>query len=125
MSLTSITLILFVALLLFGPEDLPVVARALGKTVYKVKKVADELSREFQDAIETPANVINESLKEKSKSPSDVNKSIGDNKDNELLTYEDANTEKNVKDNGAGNPLAELSEDMVIINKDKDKESSR
>lgn len=58
MSLTEIGLILLVALILFGPEDLPVVARAVGKIVYQGRKYLREISLEFQGVIDTPVEVI-------------------------------------------------------------------
>ena len=120
MSLTQIAIIMLIALILFGPEDLPVIARALGKMVAKVRGFIKEISKEFQDVIDTPTNIINDVIKEPSKekksdsqSPSTEKKSESVNNDKsddgeELLTYEDKN-----------NPLSELPEDIVTYPKDK------
>lgn len=64
MSFTEIALILFVALIVFGPEDLPAIARSLGKMVYQARRVWDDLTSEVKDVWETPAEVWNESVKE-------------------------------------------------------------
>lgn len=116
MSLSELTLILFVALVLFGPEDLPDIARALGKMVYKLRKLADEVSREFQEALETPSNVINESLKETPKTDGkSPEKKANDEEVEELLTYDDAeNNASSASHDEKDNPLAELPSDMVL-----------
>lgn len=119
MGLTEIALIMFVALILFGPEDLPVIARALGKTVFQVRKFVNEISREFQEAIDTPTNVINEVLKDtpsKEKLPKAEDKA----KDTEeLLSYEDKREEVSADVSAKEtNPLAELPSDIVSAPKD-------
>ena len=116
MSLTQIAIIMLIALILFGPEDLPVFARALGKMVAKVRWFIKEISKEFQDVIDTPTNIINDVIKEPSKEkksktaeplPSTEKTSQSENDDKsgdgeELLTYEDNS-----------NPLSELPADIV------------
>ncbi|MDR0433565.1 MAG: twin-arginine translocase TatA/TatE family subunit, partial [Gracilibacteraceae bacterium] len=64
MSFTEIALIIFVALIVFGPEDLPVIARSLGGMVYQARRLWADLTSEVKDAWETPADVWNESVKE-------------------------------------------------------------
>ncbi|MDR1321870.1 MAG: twin-arginine translocase TatA/TatE family subunit [Gracilibacteraceae bacterium] len=64
MSFTEIALILFVALIVFGPEDLPAIARSLGKMVYQARRVWEDMTSEVKDVWETPAEVWNESVKE-------------------------------------------------------------
>ncbi len=54
MGFGEIILILAVALILFGPEDLPKVARVIGKMIYEIRKVTHDLTKEFQNFIETP-----------------------------------------------------------------------
>lgn len=128
MGISEIFLILVVVLILFGPEDLPVIARSIGKLVFEIRKAADELTKEFQNTINTPSNIINKAFeqttssntakKDAGQSPSEAQDSkvqddkIQDNKtDEDLLTYED----ENPKD-----PLAELPSDMVSYEEEKD-----
>lgn len=131
MSLTQITIILVIALILFGPEDLPVFARALGKTVHKVRKFASEITKEFQSVIDTPTNIVNDVLKEPNKGntakeklssgeTSQLEKESDDRE--ELLTYEDNKLEETKKaeiDSQDTNPLSELPADIVKFSKDK------
>lgn len=56
MSFSSIVIILALALILFGPEDLPVVARTIGKIVYQIRRATGELTKEFQGAFNEPLN---------------------------------------------------------------------
>ncbi|NLI91758.1 MAG: TatA [Peptococcaceae bacterium] len=116
MSLTELALMLFVALILFGPEDLPVIARTLGKIVFQIRKYTNEITREFQDAIETPGKVINDALND---SPSQT-KTLSDRKEEseELLTYENGPQEKAKNKTGDANPLADLPSDIVSYRKD-------
>ena len=112
MGFTEILLILAIALILFGPEDLPDIARALGKIVFEIRKATSELTKDFQNSIDTPANVLNNAYKQTT-SPRSVEKEThvtqreeGNSTINDevLLTYED----ETPKD-----PLAELPLDMV------------
>lgn len=64
MSLTEIAVIIFVVLILFGPEDLPEVARALGKIVRQVRRYTSEISEEFKNVIEEPGKIVNDALKD-------------------------------------------------------------
>lgn len=119
MGLTEIALILFVALVLFGPEDLPVIARTLGKIVFQARKLLNEINKEFQEAIDTPSNVINEVLKDsptKSTVPK-LEEKIEDSE--ELLSYEEkleeSPTDNSEKDT---NPLADLPSNIVTYSKD-------
>ncbi|HHV64550.1 MAG TPA: twin-arginine translocase TatA/TatE family subunit [Peptococcaceae bacterium] len=119
MSFTEITLIMFIALILFGPEDLPVIARALGKIVLQIRKITQEITQEFQQAINAPSEVISEALKEvpaKSKTSKPEDKA----KDNEeLLSYEDeakdVSLQKPVQET---NPLTELPSEIITLPKD-------
>jgi sec-independent protein translocase protein TatB len=63
MGFTEIALILFVALLVFGPEDLPVIARTLGRLVFQARNMWQELTVDLKDIIETPSNTINSAVK--------------------------------------------------------------
>lgn len=65
MSITELALILFVALILFGPEDLLVIAKTLGRIVREVRKYTDEISKEFQDTFDNASDIIFEDSNEK------------------------------------------------------------
>lgn len=144
MSFSSIVLIMAVALILFGPEDLPVIARTLGKIVGQIRRFAGEMSREFHDAVDSPARVINDVLKEdpeKEKSSSNPQEKKSDSQDKksdsqeekpdsrkkepdepeELLTYEDCPQESSgeASESEEMNPLADLPPDIVVYPADK------
>lgn len=51
----EILLILFVALIVFGPGKLPEVAKTIGKTLGEIKRVTSGVQKEFQDAINLEA----------------------------------------------------------------------
>ncbi|UWG99077.1 twin-arginine translocase TatA/TatE family subunit [Dehalobacter sp. DCM] len=97
MSMTEIALVIVVALILFGPEDLPVVARAIGKVVGEVRKYTDEIGREFKNAMNAPDEMINQAFKPSSKvnqtneTPADRenSKKFIEDDEEELLTYDD------------------------------------
>ncbi|RNC29616.1 MAG: Sec-independent protein translocase protein TatB [Candidatus Dichloromethanomonas elyunquensis] len=112
MGLTELVLILVVALILFGPEDLPVIARTLGKIFFQVRKYTEELTREFQDAINIPEKVINDALTE---SPAQT-KALAEKNDDaeELLTYEDYPGDTPAKPMQEANPSADLPSDSVM-----------
>ena len=71
--LPEVTVILILALLIFGPKKLPELGKQLGKTLKSLKKA----SNEFQNEID---QVINEEDKEESS----TSKSIESNKTNEI-----------------------------------------
>ncbi|TWH60831.1 sec-independent protein translocase protein TatA/sec-independent protein translocase protein TatB [Desulfitobacterium sp. LBE] len=134
MSFNELIILMVIALVLFGPEDLPDVARAIGKVVFEVKKIAGDMTKEFQDAVNTPSNVLKKTLDDTLKTPApkkstqEVTKTAAaapstaaavapeaadtpkdenatPNKDDEeLLTYDE-------------DPLAELPQDMVSYEK--------
>lgn len=64
MSMTEIALILIIAVILFGPDDLPVVARTLGKMIFKVRKFTDEVTREFKSTLSAPNGLIENAFKD-------------------------------------------------------------
>ena len=57
-SITEIIVVFVVALLLFGPEQLPAIARGLGKLSGEIKKTSDSLRREFYNSVYTPAQEV-------------------------------------------------------------------
>jgi TatA/E family protein of Tat protein translocase len=62
MSFNEIIVLLIIALVLFGPDDLPDIARALGKIVYEIKKITGDMTKEFQEAVNTPSNMLKKTL---------------------------------------------------------------
>ncbi|MGE4271704.1 MAG: twin-arginine translocase TatA/TatE family subunit [Desulfitobacterium sp.] len=129
MSFNELIVLMVIALVLFGPEDLPDVARAVGKVVFEIKKIAGDMTKEFQDVVNTPSNALKKTLDETLKTPTttpkkssqaDMQGSTGasttvatdnsettnptpgenDTSEEELLTYDE-------------DPLAELPQDMV------------
>jgi len=54
MGFGEIILILAIALILFGPEDLPDIARTIGKVVFEVRKATHDLTSEFQNSMDKP-----------------------------------------------------------------------
>lgn len=119
MGFSEILLILVVVLILFGPEDLPVIARSIGKIVFEIRKATLELTKEFQSTIDTPSTILNKAFEQTMSTPTagqDTQKSQDveeSKKEDDLLTYED----EIPKD-----PLAELPSDMVSYEK---KDASR
>ena len=109
MGLSEILLILVVVLILFGPEDLPVIARSIGKVVFEIRKATLELTKEFQNTIDTPSNIMNKAFEQTISTRASTQdthepESAETKPEEELLTYED----EIPKD-----PLAELPSDMV------------
>lgn len=56
MSLGELMLIGVVALIVFGPEKLPEIARKLGKFTGELRKTSDGFRREFYNAVYKPSN---------------------------------------------------------------------
>ena len=54
----EIAVICIVALLLFGPEQLPQIARQLGKLTGDLRKVSNSVRREWYNAVYPPATEI-------------------------------------------------------------------
>ncbi|MDR3542039.1 MAG: twin-arginine translocase TatA/TatE family subunit [Desulfosporosinus sp.] len=111
MGFTEIIFIMAIALILFGPEDLPDIARTMGKVVFEIRKATSELTKEFQGSMDIPSKVLNKAF-EQTISPQVPNQEtyVSQNEapenetDVDLLTYEDEIPE---------DPLAELPLDMV------------
>lgn len=111
MGISEILLILVVVLILFGPEDLPVIARSIGKLVFEIRKAVNELTKEFQSTIDTPTNIMNKAFEQTTSSrvaekDTDAPQSGAEDpkSDEDLLAYEDEISK---------DPLAELPLDMV------------
>lgn len=52
--MTELVVILVVALLVFGPQKLPELARSLGKAMNEFRRASNDLRASFQDAVESP-----------------------------------------------------------------------
>jgi sec-independent protein translocase protein TatA len=72
---SEILLIMLVALLLFGSDKIPEVARMLGKGLREFHKVTDDLKRELNDG----AQDIHDSYKDIKKDLKDGSKNADDN----------------------------------------------
>ena len=107
MGFSEILLIMVIALILFGPEDLPDIARTIGKVVFEIRKATHELTKEFQNSMDTPNDSLNKASNEQSGA-------VDRKTDEELLTYEDEIpvSEKPSKTK-AEDPLTGLPLDMV------------
>ena len=111
MGFTEILMIMALALILFGPEDLPDIARTLGKVVFELRKATHELTKEFQSSIDIPTDVRNKVFEQTTSSRvakpvthTPLSGAINSKANEKLLTYEDE-----IPDD----PLAELPSDMV------------
>ena len=61
-SITELIVIFLVALVLFGPDQLPQMARQLGKLMGDLKKGSDSVRREFYNTVYPPAQEIRRDL---------------------------------------------------------------
>lgn len=111
MGFSEIFLIMAIALILFGPEDLPDIARTIGKVVFEIRKATHELTKEFQNSMDTPNNILNKAFEQTTSSRSNKQETPAPQSgaevsatDEVLLKYEDENPD---------DPLAELPLDMV------------
>lgn len=125
MSFTELLILMVIGVILFGPEDLPDVARAVGRVVFEIKKITGEMTRELQDAVNTPSTVLQKAFDETVNKPSikpeetensekntnSVDSEEGDGppsdvkEQEELLSYEEED------------PLADLPQEMVSYEK--------
>jgi len=105
LGISEIFLILVIALILFGPEDLPEIARTIGKVVFEIRKATHELTQEFSVNKAFEQTTSSRSSEQPTNAPqSGANVSSSDQV---LLKYDDESP-KVPKD-----PLAELPLDMV------------
>jgi sec-independent protein translocase protein TatA len=121
MGIGEILLIMVIALILFGPEELPEIARKIGKVVFEIRNATNELTKEFKSSIDTPVNVVNKVfdqtpsslLSDKTRTPQSAAQEDSVT-DVDLLTYEDEIiTTKEPPKSKAIDPLGELPLDMV------------
>lgn len=62
MSFSEIIVVFVVALLLFGPDQLPQIARGFGKLAAELRKASDAVRREWYNAVYPPAEEIRRDL---------------------------------------------------------------
>jgi sec-independent protein translocase protein TatB len=67
-SLLEVLVIAVIALLVFGPEKLPEMARVLGKLSGELKKNTDSIRREFYNTIYEPAKELNSRVEQEKRS---------------------------------------------------------
>jgi sec-independent protein translocase protein TatB len=120
MGMSEILLILVIVLILFGPEDLPGIARTIGKVAFQIRQATNELAKEFQKSnLDNPVNMINKAFEQTTSSHVTLtqNEQSGtdDRKtDDELLTHEDEIPASEVPSKTKSeDPLAEPPTDMV------------
>lgn len=63
-SMTELAVIFIIALLLFGPEQLPPLARNFGKIMGDLKRGSDSLRREFYNSVYKPADDLTKEARE-------------------------------------------------------------
>ena len=100
MGFTEILLIMAIALILFGPEDLPDIARTIGKIIFEVRKATQDLSKEFKNSLD----ISSSSHKDEQETQAPQSGAEVSVTDEVLLKYEDESPD---------DPLAELPLDMV------------
>jgi len=108
MGFSEILLIMAIALILFGPEDLPDIARTIGKIVFEIRNATHELTKEFQNSLDTPTS----SRKNEQQTQVPQSAEVPAIKE-VLLKYEDESLD---------DPLAKLPSDMVSY---EEKDASR
>lgn len=111
MGFSEIFLIMAIALILFGPEDLPDIARTIGKVIFEIRKVTQELTKEFYNSVDTPNQILNKAFEKTTSSRSNEQETHAPQSgaevtaiDEVLLKYDDETPD---------DPLAELPLDMV------------
>ena len=111
MGFSEIFLILAIALILFGPEDLPDIARTIGKVVFEIRKATQELTREFQSSMDAPNDILNKAFEQTTSSLGNEQKTHAPQSGSEVsATYE---VLLKYEDESSKDPLAELPLDMV------------
>jgi len=103
--LPEVTVILIVALLIFGPKKLPELGKQLGKTLKSLKKASNEFQNEI-DQVMSESNVQSLSDKKDFNNTIDNDTSLNTfnnnnlvNKQEEDISSENASIKKDLKDN--------------------------
>ncbi|KLU58786.1 Sec-independent protein translocase protein TatAd [Peptococcaceae bacterium CEB3] len=141
MGFSEIILIMAIALILFGPEDLPEIARTLGRVVYEIRKATGELTGGFSDIVRNPTDALNKAFEETGKrapdGPESGTESPGagknaDDSEEELVDYEGnpvqpegtpkpaAGEGEEVSQKQSDDPLAKLPAGVVSYEEEKD-----
>jgi len=63
--LPEVTVILVLALLIFGPKKLPELGKQLGKTLQSLKNASNEFQNELNKAVNEPENLKTNNINEK------------------------------------------------------------
>jgi sec-independent protein translocase protein TatA len=79
----ELILIIFIALMLFGSDKIPEIARAMGKGMAQLKNATNEIKSEIQKGAE--ANGIDTSMKELTSTFSDEVEKVKSNLDSKML----------------------------------------
>lgn len=79
----ELILIIFIALMLFGSDKIPEIARAMGKGMAQLKNATNEIKSEIQKGAE--ANGIDTSMKELTSKFSDEVEKVKSNLDSNML----------------------------------------
>lgn len=79
----ELILIIFIALMLFGSDKIPEIARAMGKGMAQLKNATNEIKNEIQKGAE--ANGIDTSMKELTSTFSDEVEKVKSNLDSNML----------------------------------------
>lgn len=59
MSFSELVFIMVLGLILFGPDELPKIARGVGKAIYEIKKASTDVTGEVRKAVvDEPKQVI-------------------------------------------------------------------
>lgn len=142
MSLNEIIIIMAIALILFGPEDLPDIARMLGRIIYEIRKAVNDLTSEFEDVVKEPTAMMNKALDDITKpgrsAATEIKTNIESNQageqevlektlpdDEELLSYDDDLPVKADPVSDADDPLAQLPSDMVSYEEETEEEKPK
>jgi len=96
MGFTEIFLIMTIALILFGPEELPGIARRVAKVIMEVRKFSNESTKELQKSVASPVNIFTKAF-EHSVAPSVAEKVSYDLQEKlvpneKLLSHDDEST---------------------------------
>lgn len=146
-SMTELLILMVIGVIIFGPDDLPDIARTVGKFVFEVKKMFNDATKDFKEAtkditdvVQTPSNIIKKTIDDSVKpaldsvKPAlDLNSSRsstqvedaqkGNEEEDKLLTYDEvekSSSEPQLEVEETGDdPLADLPEDMVSYKVEK------
>ncbi|MDI6880251.1 MAG: twin-arginine translocase TatA/TatE family subunit [Desulfitobacteriaceae bacterium] len=88
MNFSEIVLLMAIALILFGPEDLPDIARAVGKIVYEIRKATSELTDGFKDIVDSPMHTLNKAFEETTQRTAVEKADTPDSEQHDLITYD-------------------------------------